>query len=445
MSTTAPQRRGFADRIGFPVPLAWGLLAVMVFLVGDGIETTWITNYLHTTEGYSVAAAGLVVTFYGIVVAIGAFLSGALADAIGPRLVMFLGAASFVVFDLLFILVALPLKNYPLLVVVYGLRGLGYPLFAYGFLTWVMQTTDPEHRSSAAGWFWFAFSVGIQILGSYAASLFLPLIGNIGTLWIGLGLAVVGAAIALLLIPRSAAAAPTERKTIGSSLFSGMSIAWRRPKVGLGGILKVINLSGPYALQVFYLPYLIGQIGMTESRAILVFTFFGIFAVLGNLFWGYMGDVIGWQNSVRWFATLLCCAGLLYLYLVPLAVGPNFWVIVGGTVLMGAGVSAFVPLTPLMVAHAPGETGAALSIVNFGSGLAAFVGPALVSVLFSALGVSGVVYAIAALYLVGFVLASFISLPGGARKASSTTVPATAAPSANEAAAPGTTGDPSIH
>lgn len=418
MTTTTPQRRGIMNRIGFPGELTAGLIGVMVFLVGDGIESTWLTNYLHTTQGYSVGQAGLLLTFYGIVVAIGAFLSGALSSAIGPRRVMMLGAATFVVFDLLFILVGLSSHDFALLSIVYALRGLGYPLFAYGFLTWVMRRSTSAHQSSAAGWFWFAFSVGLQILGSYISSFFLPSAGAIGTLWVGFALAVIGALMALLFIRADDhEQGTTERKPVAASLVDGFSIIWRRPKVGLGGLVKVINLAGPSALLVFYVPYLVGVIHMDETHAILEFTFFGIFAVLGNLFWGYMGDLIGWRNSMQWFGTVLCGVAFLYLYFVPQIVGPNFWVICFGTLIIGAGVSAFVPLTPLMIAFAPSESGAALSIVNLGAGLAAFVGPAIAAILIGPIGYGGVMITIAALYAVAFIIMLFLRLPGNTRTA----------------------------
>ena len=62
------------------------------------------------------------------------------------------------------------------------MRGFGYPMFAYGFLTWTMMVTPPARQSSVSGWFWFAFSLGMQLLGSYLSSLFLPAIGHIPTL-----------------------------------------------------------------------------------------------------------------------------------------------------------------------------------------------------------------------------------------------------------------------
>ena len=47
-------------------------------------------------------------------------------------------------------------RNYWLVLGLYGLRGFGYPLFAYGFLVWI-SVAVPRHRlGTAVGWFWFA-------------------------------------------------------------------------------------------------------------------------------------------------------------------------------------------------------------------------------------------------------------------------------------------------
>lgn len=418
--TTHPvlsQRRAPAlDRIGFPRGLGWGLLAVVVFLIGDGIELTWLTNFLNTVQHYTVQQSGFVVTAYGVIVAIGAFLSGALTDAIGPRRVMLLGLISFVVFDVLFITVGLTAHSYPLLLIFYALRGFGYPLFGYGLLTWMMYVAKPGKQASTAGWFWFAFSLGAQILGSYVSSLVLPTAGAFPTLYIGLGSVLVGGIGGLLLIRQKfVPSGAGQRGAIVKALGQGLSISWRIPKVGLGGLVKVINLSGVLAFSVFYVPYLVGTIKLSLAEAILVFTVLGVFAVIGNLAWGFIGDAIGWRVTVQWFATTLCFIAVLYLYYVPQLVGPNFGLIAIGAVIFGAGLSAFVPVTALMSALAPGETGSALSIVNFGSGLAAFVGPAIASVLIAPLGLGGVVWVLAALYAVAFVIMFFVRLPGDAK------------------------------
>jgi polyol permease family len=421
-TTAAPPRRSFVDRLGFPRGLGWGLVAVVIFMIGDGIESTWLSNYLVTAEDYSLGQAGWVITAYGIVVAIGAFLSGALADAIGPRRVMLFGLVSFVIFDLLFILVGLTAHNYVLLLVVYCLRGLGYPLFGYGFLTWMMYRAEPGRESSTAGWFWFSFSLGSQILGSYAASALLPHVGAVPTLWAGLVAVIIGGGGGLLLMRGGVPMKSGDAPRVASALWQGFSIIWRVPKVGLGGLVKVINLSGILAFSVFYVPYLVGTIGMDEASAILVFTILGIFAVIGNLVWGFLGDRIGWRRTTQWFATTLCFIAVLYLFYIPQVVGPNFPVIAIGGLIMGAGLSAFVPLTALMASFAPRETGSALSIVNLGSGLAAFVGPAIASIFVGIVGVGGVVWILAGMYAAAFVIMAFLRLPGNAK--TTATIPA---------------------
>ena len=88
------------QRTGFPTDLAAGFLAVVVFVIGDGIEAVWITNYLSSDAvGFSVPQASTIITSYGVVVALAAFLSGALCDALGCHKVMLIGLISFLIFD----------------------------------------------------------------------------------------------------------------------------------------------------------------------------------------------------------------------------------------------------------------------------------------------------------------------------------------------------------
>lgn len=409
-----------AERLGFPTRLATGFLAVIIFVIGDGIEAVWITSYLSSPEvGFSVAQASMIVTSYGVVVAVAAFLSGALCDAIGCRHVMAIGLVSFLVCDALFIAVAVPARNLPLLMVVYGLRGLGYPMFAYGFLTWTIMVTPPQHQSAASGWFWFAFSLGMQLLGSYLSSLFVPTIGHTATLWAGWLLAGCGGGLGMWFLRRHPSSASTAGKSVPESLASAVSVLWRYPKVAVGGMVKVINLSGQYGMQAFYVVYLHKVFGMPESQAILEFSIFGLVAIIGDVFWGVMGDRIGWRNTIQWAATPLCAGALVYMYVVPLVAGPSFWLIAIGTAMIGVGLSAHVPTTPLVTAHAHGETGNALAVLNLGAGLGAFVGPGLVTLLLgddtTAAGYLWVAVGLAGLYVISFALCFALRLPGNAR------------------------------
>ena len=66
------------NKVGFPTGISFGLMAVVIFVIGDGVEAVWITDFLRSGVGFTVAQASLVVTSYGDVVAVAAFLSGAL-------------------------------------------------------------------------------------------------------------------------------------------------------------------------------------------------------------------------------------------------------------------------------------------------------------------------------------------------------------------------------
>ena len=64
---------------------------------------------------------------------------------------MLIGASAWVVLHLLFVGVALPSGVYPLMLGVYALRGVGYPLFIYSFVVLMAQTIDPAKLASAMG------------------------------------------------------------------------------------------------------------------------------------------------------------------------------------------------------------------------------------------------------------------------------------------------------
>jgi predicted MFS family arabinose efflux permease len=411
---------GLLGKVRFPKGVAASLLGVTLFLIGDGLESVWITDFAHTELGYELGVSALLLTFYGVVVAVGSFLSMALADAIGPRRIMMAGLASFAVFDTLFITVGIPSGDFALLVAVYSCRGLGYPFFAMGFFAWLMKKSKPAEHGPVSGWFFFFYSLGLQILGSYAASFLLPRVGEIGALWAGLALAVAGGGIGLgFMRGPGVVLTAAQRRPMGLAVVRSLSIICRVPKIAVCSVIGAINLIGPLALSAFYVTYLTDEIGLGESGAVLVFTIVGIFAVVGNVVWGNIGNALGWTNVVRFGAGPLCAAAVLFFYYAPKLVGPNFAVIALGGVLLGFGVSAFIPLNALFLAHSRGETGSALAASGLARGLASFLGPALTAAILSAGGYTGVVWTVAGLYLSILVLGRFIRLPGNAKIAES--------------------------
>ncbi|MER2092927.1 MAG: MFS transporter, partial [Saccharopolyspora rectivirgula] len=157
-STAAPARpTGALERIGIPKPLVWGFVGVLIYMIGDGVEITYLAKYLQQPDGGGLPGAQAsfaTVTVYGIAVTIASWFSGTLSGIWGPRRVMWLGAAWWIVFEILFLTVGIPSKSYALILVLYGIRGFAYPLFAFSFLVWAQIASPPHMRGSVAGWFW---------------------------------------------------------------------------------------------------------------------------------------------------------------------------------------------------------------------------------------------------------------------------------------------------
>lgn len=227
----APPQLSLPDRLGIPRPLVLGYLGVLLFMVGDGVESGFIAPYMAGHGAGTEVHASYVITAYGVTVMLASWLSGALSDLWGPRRVMQLGLAVWVVFDVLFLVLALGPGNYPLMLVFYGLRGFGYPLFAFGFLVWITATAPAARMGTAVGWFYVAFTGGLPTLGSLVASGLIPHIGAYATLWAALVLVAAGGLIALLLVrddrggkrPRGEGDGPL------TTLIGSVTILWRNP------------------------------------------------------------------------------------------------------------------------------------------------------------------------------------------------------------------------
>ena len=145
-------------KIGLPRTLLAGLVAIAVFMTGDGFELTFLSKYI-VDQGFSSSQSSLMFTMYGLVAALAGWASGVLAEMFGAKRIMLIGASAWVVLHLLFVGVALPSGVYPLMLGVYALRGVGYPLFIYSFVVLMAQTIDPAKLASAMGWFWAALLV----------------------------------------------------------------------------------------------------------------------------------------------------------------------------------------------------------------------------------------------------------------------------------------------
>ncbi|WP_026120236.1 MFS transporter [Nocardiopsis potens] len=420
--TTTPVPPGAAERgpvtrllarAGLPIPLALGYLGLLIFMIGDGIESGFIAPFIAANGAGDDIRASYVVTIYGVAVMLASWLSGALSELWGPRRVMFIGLVIWLACHVGFLVVAAS-GNYPLMLLFYGLRGFGYPMFAFGFLVWITAVAPARRLGAAVGWFYFAFTGGLPTLGALVASFTNPLLGHYGTLWLSLGVITLGGLVCLLGVRERTGysrLAPPEVKPV-QSLMSSMAIAWRNPRVGMGMVVRVINTAPEFGMLVLFPTIFAERIGFGESRWLLLVSVIYGTNIFFNLIFGVISDRLGWRNTIFWFGALGCSVTTLLLYFVPVAAGADhYWLALLVGAAYGATLAGFVPISALLPSLAPENKGGAMALLNFGAGAAAFVGPAIVSLFLGPLGAGGVVIVFALLYVAAAVMTWFLKLP----------------------------------
>ncbi|MBQ2102162.1 MAG: MFS transporter, partial [Bacteroidales bacterium] len=182
----------FFERTGLPKALTWGYLGVLIFMMGDGIEQTWLSRYI-TDAGFNAAE---LFSVYGITVGVSAWLSGVIAETWGVKRTMLAGFILYVLGVAGFASIGMAKMNYPVLLATYAVKGLGYPLFAYTFMVWITYRVEKKVLSSAQGWFWFVFTGGLNVLGAYFGIFAKEHFGVIPTLWTAVLFAAIGAVLA---------------------------------------------------------------------------------------------------------------------------------------------------------------------------------------------------------------------------------------------------------
>ena len=352
---------------------------------------------------------------YGVTIAISAWFSGVLAEAYGVKRTMFAGLVLYLLGTCGFVGLSLPGLHYPLMLATYALRGFGYPLFAYSFWSgspMPRPRTASERPSAGSGSYLPEDSTSS---GAYYSSWAIERIGNINTLWTSVFWALLGAFFALVMNKsqkRLAVAGGTREKM--RELLKGITIMKQEPKVLLGGIVRVINTTAQFAFPVF-LPMYMADYGFTTTEWLRIWGTIFTANIVFNLIFGFVGDKVGWRNTIIWFGGVGCGITTLLFYYSPQFSAGNFWVVMAAGVLWGALLAGYVPLSALMPSLVKKDKGAAVSVLNLGAGLPVFVGPAIVGVFYRLVGGEGVVWILAGLYFFGAFLTKFITLPGNAK------------------------------
>ena len=395
----------FYKRTGLPRQLLWGFAGVLVFMMGDGVEQTWLSKYI-TDQGFNSADLFAV---YGVTVAISSWLSGVIAETFGVRRTMLAGFLLYVLGVAGFAGIGMARMDFPVLLATYAVKGLGYPLFAYTFMVWITYRVEQDTLSSAQGWFWFVFTGGLNVLGAYWGIFSYTHFGVQPTLWSAIVFAVIGAAFALWVNRCPADNKFASSETGGNrikELFKGLSIVVREPKVLLGGVVRVINTTSQFAFIVF-LPLYMYAYGMTETQWASIWGLIFLFNIVFNLVFGIVGDKIGWNRTVTWFGCIGCAVSVLLFYYSPQILN-QYWFILFCGALWCICLAGFVPLSALVPSLVESDKGAAVSVLNLGAGASAFVGPLLVRLLEKPIGYAGIAWTLAGLYIISALLMRLI-------------------------------------
>ena len=153
-----------------------------------------------------------------------------------------------------------------------------------------------------------------------------------------------------------------------------------------------------------------------------IWTVFFATTLVSNVFWGIVGEKLGWIKVVRWFGCIGMALSTLCFYYLPQyyntiaapgmegASTAEFMMAWIPAILLGWFVAAFVPMTAIFTTLEPNHQGAAISVYNLSAGLSNFLAPAIATILLPHFSFIGVVYAYAALYIFAFVITYFIKV-----------------------------------
>lgn len=395
------------EKLGLPKNLIWGYIGLTIFMIGDGVEQAWITIWL-VDKGLSVAQSSYLITAYGIAVTLAAWVTGVLVQTLGPRKVMQYGLLAFMFGSIGFIWIGLKTMHMAWMLPFYAIRGIGYPLFAYSFLIWINYSTPVHRRSTAVGWFWFTFSLGLSVIGPYFSSIALPVMGEIHVLWTGMAFVVMGSILGIW-VNRDQVPASEIHPFSAAELIKGITII-QRPVIAMGLVVKSINGIAQYGLATFLPLYLISY-GYSKTEWLQMWSAVFVVAIFANLFFGFFGDKFGWRNTIMWVGGVSYAVVLVLVWLVPQLLGHNFYVMAFVLCLCGITMAGYVPLSALFPMLAPDSKGAAMSVLNLGAGLGAFIAPAITALFYSSLGAGGVLGIYAGLYILSAVLTPFLKTP----------------------------------
>lgn len=397
--------------MGIPKIIFIALIAIFIFMTGDGIEQAFLSKNI-VDIGFSGGQASLVFTVYGVMVVVGSWLAAVLSDVYGPRKIMALGTIIWLIFHVLFLVFGIGMENLPMMLVLYGIRGLGYPLFLYGFLVWVTYITDKARLATAIGWFWAMFSVGMGVIGTYLPSFTIPFIGFNGTLLMSLIWIFIGGLIAFIVVGKrdvkpNITLSVKQRYT---KVLKDIGVVYKNPEIIKVFIVRIINQLSLFGLVIIFPVLFTETIGFSMQQWLWTWGTMHVTCIVGDVVWGIIADKIGWKRQVMLFGCIGCGITTLLFYYLPILSGDMFAIAILCAVLFGITQSAFVPIFAIFTALEPDHIGATLSSHNLAAGLSNFIAPLIATLILPLFNEVGVVWAFAICYFIGAAITYYIKV-----------------------------------
>ena len=232
--------------------------------------------------------------------------------------------------------------------------------------------------------------------------------GEKSLLWTGMIFVIIGAILAILINKDTVAAEEIHPFSI-AELVKAITIL-KRPVMSIGLVVKSINGIAQYGLATFLPLYLI-SFGYSKTEWLHMWSSVFLVAIFANLFFGFFGDRFGWRNTIMWVGGVSYAIVLIFVWLVPQILGHNFYIMAVVLCLCGVTMAGYVPLSALFPMLAPDNKGAAMSILNLGAGLGAFIAPAITAVFYPIIGAGGVIGIYSGLYILSAILTPLLKTP----------------------------------
>ncbi|MCO1337973.1 arabinose ABC transporter permease [Kocuria polaris] len=418
------------DRAGMPHMLRFGFLGLLLVMTAVGLESNILTPHMVDVLGSPEATISSIITGHSVAVLIASYLGGSLSDLFGPRRVMAVGAAIFLVFQVLF-LISLSAGSLEMAAVTYFLRGFGFPMFAFAFIVWVNITAPPERNSTAIGWFYVMYTGGLPTLGSLVAIGAIPTFGGgrageTGAMWLAAVLVAAGFLVSWFGIKdaRGSQRIAPAGESAAQVLTAGLRLTFTNRKVAMGFLIRLINTAPQFGMFIMLPAVISTTLGWGQSRWLAMTVAVYATNILVNAVFGAIGDRWGWRRTVKWFGIAGSAIGLLLWWYVPHMVpAGSTWGYVLSVVagcIFGCLLAGFVPMGAIMPALAPDHRGAAIAMYTTAAGGATFLGSAVVAIVFNiAAGLgwddftrnSVVVWTFVALYACAFAMIRHLKVP----------------------------------